>query len=168
MNASSSRSHAVFTLTVTQMMQGADGALRAGKTSKISLVDLAGSERTSKTGATGERLKESGNINKSLTTLGLVIAALADRSTNKATSKAKRTGATPGSSGKKPVAPSSSGAGAFVPYRDSVLTYLLKDNLGGNSRTSMLAVSLGDLRASICPPARARACGCARPSLCSS
>jgi kinesin family protein 13 len=69
-------------------------------------VDLAGSERLSKTGAEGDRLKEGSNINKSLTTLGLVISALADQSSGKA---------------KK---------GGFVPYRDSVLTWLLKASTG--------------------------------------
>ncbi|KAK7886228.1 hypothetical protein WMY93_025849 [Mugilogobius chulae] len=80
----------------------------------MSLVDLAGSERVSKTGAAGERLKEGSNINKSLTTLGCVISALADQSSVKGKAK-------------------------FVPYRDSVLTWLLKDNLGGNSKTAMIA-----------------------------
>uniref|UniRef100_A0A3B3SRL1 Kinesin family member 13B n=1 Tax=Paramormyrops kingsleyae TaxID=1676925 RepID=A0A3B3SRL1_9TELE len=84
------------------------------KVSKLSLVDLAGSERAAKTGAAGERLKEGSNINKSLTTLGLVISALADHGAGKNKSK-------------------------FVPYRDSVLTWLLKDSLGGNSRTAMVA-----------------------------
>ena len=86
--------------------------------SRISLVDLAGSERAVKTGACGERLKEGSNINKSLTTLGLVISKLADQGK--------------GSSGKGEV-------GKFVPYRDSTLTWLLKDNLGGNSKTVMVA-----------------------------
>lgn len=84
------------------------------KVSRVSLVDLAGSERANKTGASGDRLKEGSNINKSLTTLGLVISKLADRSQGK-----EKDG--------------------FVPYRDSVLTWLLKDSLGGNSRTVMLA-----------------------------
>ncbi|KAL2098554.1 hypothetical protein ACEWY4_005034 [Coilia grayii] len=84
------------------------------KVSKLSLVDLAGSERAAKTGAAGERLKEGSNINKSLTTLGLVISALADQGAGKNKTK-------------------------FVPYRDSVLTWLLKDSLGGNSRTAMVA-----------------------------
>ena len=84
------------------------------KVSRISLVDLAGSERAVKTGAVGERLKEGSNINKSLTTLGLVISKLSDQSSSKAKDK-------------------------FVPYRDSVLTWLLKDNLGGNSKTVMVA-----------------------------
>lgn len=96
--------------------------------SKISLVDLAGSERAQKTGAVGKRLEESTNINKSLTTLGMVISALAERTNNKREK--------------------------FIPYRDSVLTWflliniilyiliflrLLKDNLGGNSKTVMIA-----------------------------
>jgi kinesin family member 1 len=86
-----------------------------------SLVDLAGSERANSTGATGQRLKEGANINKSLTTLGKVIAALA------AASQAE------GKKGKK------GKADEFVPYRDSVLTWLLKDSLGGNSKTAMIA-----------------------------
>lgn len=85
-----------------------------------SLVDLAGSERANSTGATGQRLKEGANINKSLTTLGKVIAALA------VASQAE------GKKGKKK-------ADEFVPYRDSVLTWLLKDSLGGNSKTAMIA-----------------------------
>ena len=86
-----------------------------------SLVDLAGSERANSTGATGQRLKEGANINKSLTTLGKVIAALA------AASQAE------GKKGKKGKAED------FIPYRDSVLTWLLKDSLGGNSKTAMIA-----------------------------
>ncbi|KAG7270880.1 hypothetical protein CRUP_012375 [Coryphaenoides rupestris] len=84
--------------------------------SKIHLVDLAGSERADATRATGARLKEGANINKSLVTLGSVISALADMSDNQATKKQ-----------------------AFIPYRDSVLTWLLKDSLGGNSKTIMIA-----------------------------
>lgn len=87
-----------------------------------SLIDLAGSERANSTGATGQRLKEGANINKSLTTLGKVISALATAS-QAADSKGK---------GKKK-------AEDFVPYRDSVLTWLLKDSLGGNSKTAMIA-----------------------------
>lgn len=85
------------------------------------MVDLAGSERANSTGATGQRLKEGANINKSLTTLGKVIAALA------AASQAD------GKKGKKGKAED------FIPYRDSVLTWLLKDSLGGNSKTAMIA-----------------------------
>eukprot|EP00055_Hartaetosiga_balthica_P000719 m.137305 g.137305 ORF g.137305 m.137305 type:complete len:909 (+) comp11535_c0_seq1:75-2801(+) len=118
MNDTSSRSHAVFTILFKQasFVEG----IPSEKLSKINLVDLAGSERTSATGATGQRLVEGGNINKSLTTLGLCISALADRS--KANASPKK--------GKKKV---------FVPYRDSVLTWLLKDSLGGNSKTIMVA-----------------------------
>ncbi|XP_045900577.1 kinesin-like protein KIF13A isoform X10 [Micropterus dolomieu] len=113
MNEESSRSHAVFSIIVTQTLYDLQSGNSGEKVSKLSLVDLAGSERVSKTGAAGERLKEGSNINKSLTTLGCVISALADQS------------------GK--------GKTKFVPYRDSVLTWLLKDNLGGNSKTAMIA-----------------------------
>ncbi|RKP33473.1 kif1c protein, partial [Dimargaris cristalligena] len=119
MNATSSRSHAVFTIILTQIRYDQETNLSTEKVSRISLVDLAGSERANSTGATGTRLKEGANINKSLTTLGKVISALADQ-------------ATAGPSSKKP-------KDAFVPYRDSVLTWLLKDSLGGNSRTAMIA-----------------------------
>lgn len=119
MNATSSRSHAVFTVMLTQR-EHAPGTDHVGeKTSRISLVDLAGSERQAKTGAKGERLKEGANINKSLTTLGRVISALADQSAG---------------AGKKGKGDKSS----FVPYRDSALTWLLKDSLGGNSKTVMV------------------------------
>ena len=80
MNESSSRSHAVFTIIFTQHKHDADSGLTAEKVSKISLVDLAGSERAESTGAKGTRLKEGANINKSLTTLGKVISALAEQS----------------------------------------------------------------------------------------
>ncbi|KAK3066861.1 hypothetical protein LTS18_001448, partial [Coniosporium uncinatum] len=86
------------------------------------LVDLAGSERASKTGAQGARLKEGSQINQSLTTLGRVIAALADPKRQEA--------ARTGKSNKRL---------EVVPYRDSVLTWLLKDSLGGNSKTAMVA-----------------------------
>ncbi|XP_072250499.1 kinesin-like protein KIF13A isoform X4 [Leuresthes tenuis] len=114
MNEESSRSHAVFSIIVTQTLYDLRSGNSGEKVSKMSLVDLAGSERVSKTGAAGERLKEGSNINKSLTTLGCVISALADQSGGKGKAK-------------------------FVPYRDSVLTWLLKDNLGGNSKTAMIA-----------------------------
>jgi kinesin family member 1 len=86
------------------------------------LIDLAGSERANSTGATGQRLKEGANINKSLTTLGKVISSLATAS-QASDGKGK---------GKKK-------AEDFIPYRDSVLTWLLKDSLGGNSKTAMIA-----------------------------
>ncbi|KJH45689.1 kinesin motor domain protein [Dictyocaulus viviparus] len=113
MNAESSRSHAVFNITLTQILRDVEKEFTGEKVAKISLVDLAGSERARKTRAIGKRLEEGANINKSLTTLGMVISALAERSNGK---KEK-----------------------FIPYRDSVLTWLLKDNLGGNSRTVMIA-----------------------------
>lgn len=78
MNETSSRSHAVFTIFFTQQKHDAATDLVAEKVSKISLVDLAGSERADSTGAKGTRLKEGANINKSLTTLGKVISALAE------------------------------------------------------------------------------------------
>ncbi|XP_044282625.1 kinesin-like protein KIF13A isoform X3 [Varanus komodoensis] len=114
MNEESSRSHAVFNIVVTQTLYDLQTGNSGEKVSKVSLVDLAGSERVSKTGAAGERLKEGSNINKSLSTLGLVISSLADQAAGKGKNK-------------------------FVPYRDSVLTWLLKDNLGGNSQTAMIA-----------------------------
>ncbi|XP_075420130.1 kinesin-like protein KIF16B isoform X2 [Tenrec ecaudatus] len=118
MNDVSSRSHAIFTIKFTQAKF--DSEMPCETVSKIHLVDLAGSERADATGATGARLKEGGNINKSLVTLGNVISALADLSQDAANPLAK----------KKQI---------FVPYRDSVLTWLLKDSLGGNSKTIMIA-----------------------------
>ncbi|XP_035390749.1 kinesin-like protein KIF16B isoform X3 [Electrophorus electricus] len=118
MNDTSSRSHAIFTINFTQAKF--DAEMPCETVSKIHLVDLAGSERADATGATGVRLKEGGNINKSLVTLGNVISALADMSPDGGSSQVK----------KKQV---------FVPYRDSVLTWLLKDSLGGNSKTIMIA-----------------------------
>ena len=79
MNSESSRSHAVFTILVTFNMTDAASGVSGVKVSRLSLVDLAGSERANKTGATGDRLKEGSNINKSLTTLGMVISKLAVR-----------------------------------------------------------------------------------------
>ncbi|XP_011873960.1 PREDICTED: kinesin-like protein unc-104 isoform X4 [Vollenhovia emeryi] len=122
MNETSSRSHAVFTIFFTQQQQDSATGLMTEKVSKISLVDLAGSERADSTGAKGTRLKEGANINKSLTTLGKVISALAEI----ATKKKKKAD--------------------FIPYRDSVLTWLLRENLGGNSKTAMIAaVSPADI-----------------------
>ncbi|KAM9758411.1 kinesin-like protein KIF17 isoform 2-T2 [Menidia menidia] len=108
MNKDSSRSHSIFTIHLEICSTGADGAdrLRAGK---LNLVDLAGSERQSKTGATGERLREATKINLSLSALGNVISALVD------------------------------GRSKYIPYRDSKLTRLLQDSLGGNTRTLMIA-----------------------------
>ena len=112
MNATSSRSHGIVLLTVFQ--KDCNGS----KTGKMSLVDLAGSERMAATGATGATAVEGQNINRSLTTLGMVLSKLADRA----------------SAGDK-----ASAAAAHIPYRDSQLTFLLMDNLGGNSKTSMIA-----------------------------
>nr|XP_020473389.1 kinesin-like protein KIF1B isoform X2 [Monopterus albus] len=120
MNETSSRSHAVFTIVFTQRKHDNETDLSTEKVSKISLVDLAGSERADSTGAKGTRLKEGANINKSLTTLGKVISALAE--VDNCTSKSKKKKKTD-----------------FIPYRDSVLTWLLRENLGGNSRTAMVA-----------------------------
>uniref|UniRef100_A0A8C8E358 plus-end-directed kinesin ATPase n=1 Tax=Oryzias sinensis TaxID=183150 RepID=A0A8C8E358_9TELE len=121
MNETSSRSHAVFNIIFTQKKYDMETDNTSEKVSKISLVDLAGSERADSTGAKGTRLKEGANINKSLTTLGKVISALAE--VDSAPNKNKK---------KKKVE-------SFIPYRDSVLTWLLRENLGGNSRTAMVA-----------------------------
>ncbi|CAK6960965.1 kinesin-like protein KIF17 [Scomber scombrus] len=108
MNKDSSRSHSIFTIHLEICNTDGDGQdhLRAGK---LNLVDLAGSERQSKTGATGERLREATKINLSLSALGNVISALVD------------------------------GRSKYIPYRDSKLTRLLQDSLGGNTRTLMIA-----------------------------
>merc|ERR1712032_908945 len=108
MNEHSSRSHAIFIITVECSELDAEGQahIRVGK---LNLVDLAGSERQAKTGATGDRLKEATKINLSLSTLGNVISALVD------------------------------GKSSFIPYRNSKLTRLLQDSLGGNSKTLMFA-----------------------------
>ncbi|XP_054885991.1 uncharacterized protein kif16bb [Poeciliopsis prolifica] len=116
MNDFSSRSHTIFTIIVTQGWF--DGELPHERQSKIQLVDLAGSERADGTQATGTRLKESANINKSLVTLSSVISALADLAVSGQSAKKKQ---------------------IFIPYRDSVLTWLLKDSLGGNTRTTLIA-----------------------------
>ncbi|ODQ81288.1 hypothetical protein BABINDRAFT_160656 [Babjeviella inositovora NRRL Y-12698] len=114
MNNQSSRSHAVFTLSVKQVKFSESGdEIILEKNSKLRLVDLAGSERASATGTSGVRLKEGSNINKSLSTLGRVISILSANSTSQ-----KNT---------------------MVPYRDSTLTWILKESLGGNSKTAMIA-----------------------------
>lgn len=107
MNQVSSRSHAIFTIVVECSRLEASGErVRMGK---LNLVDLAGSERQSKTGATGDRLKEATKINWSLSALGNVISALVDK------------------------------ASQHIPYRDSKLTRILQDSLGGNTKTLMVA-----------------------------
>ncbi|KAI9846979.1 MAG: Kinesin [Sclerophora amabilis] len=118
MNDTSSRSHAVFTIMLKQIHHDMETDETTERLARIRLVDLAGSERAKATEATGQRLREGSNINKSLTTLGRVIAALADpRHHHSPTKKSKE----------------------IVPYRDSILTWLLKDSLGGNSKTAMIA-----------------------------
>ncbi|XP_005394615.1 PREDICTED: kinesin-like protein KIF18B [Chinchilla lanigera] len=109
-NATSSRSHAIFQIFVRQQDR-VPGPTQALQMAKMSLIDLAGSERASSTHARGERLREGANINRSLLALISVLNALAD-------AKGRR---------------------AHVPYRDSKLTRLLKDSLGGNCRTVMIA-----------------------------
>ncbi|XP_031834045.1 osmotic avoidance abnormal protein 3 isoform X2 [Nomia melanderi] len=110
MNAASSRSHAVLTLSLETLAINDDSKTEnAVKRGRLHLVDLAGSERQARTGATGDRLKEAASINLSLSALGNVISALA------------------------------AGHGRHVPYRDSKLTRLLRDSLGGNARTLMIA-----------------------------
>lgn len=110
MNFESSRSHSVFTLSL-ESKQTINNIVHL-KTSKLNFVDLAGSERQKQSQVTGERLKEAGNINKSLTVLGLVINSLVENS---------------------------QGKNRHVPYRDSKLTFILRDSLGGNSKTCMIA-----------------------------
>ncbi|TGZ85362.1 kinesin-domain-containing protein [Ascodesmis nigricans] len=117
MNDTSSRSHAVFTLVLKQIYHDMSTDETTERLARIRLVDLAGSERANSTGATGARLREGSNINKSLTTLGRVIAALADNSSGSRQSRKRE----------------------LIPYRDSILTWLLKDSLGGNSKTAMIA-----------------------------
>lgn len=121
MNDTSSRSHAVFTIMLKQIHHDMETDETTERLARIRLVDLAGSERAKATEATGARLREGSNINKSLTTLGRVIAALADPKHS------------------RPIHGSSKRSKDIVPYRDSILTWLLKDSLGGNSKTAMIA-----------------------------
>ena len=121
MNDTSSRSHAVFTIVLKQMQHDFATDSTTERLARIRLVDLAGSERAKATEATGQRLREGSNINKSLTTLGRVIAALADPRHARVHLAGKTR------------------SKDVVPYRDSVLTWLLKDSLGGNSKTAMIA-----------------------------
>ena len=118
MNDVSSRSHAIFIIILEQMRKGSNeaspdslGNQKQVKVGKLNLVDLAGSERVQVTGATGKRLEESKSINKSLSTLGNVITAL--------------------------TAPRGR---SHIPYRDSKLTRILEDSLGGNCKTTMMAM----------------------------
>jgi len=111
MNDVSSRSHAVFIMIVEQMIAGASNTKQI-RVGKLNLVDLAGSERVRVTGATGKRLEECKKINQSLSALGNVIAALTDPKQTR----------------------------NHIPYRDSKLTRLLEDSLGGNCKTTMMAM----------------------------
>eukprot|EP00890_Picochlorum_soloecismus_P001325 jgi/Picsp_1/2193/NSC_05657-R1_kinesin-like protein kif15 len=110
-NDRSSRSHSVFTANIVQKVKDASGSVAVLR-SRLHLVDLAGSERQKASGAAGERLKEASSINKSLSALGLVIMSLVDQQQGKQ---------------------------RHVPYRDSKLTYLLQDALGGTAKTVLLA-----------------------------
>ncbi|CAN8259017.1 unnamed protein product [Cochlearia groenlandica] len=110
MNSESSRSHSVFTCTLESLWER--DSLTHSRFARLNLVDLAGSERQKSSGAEGDRLKEAANINKSLSTLGLVIMSLVDLA---------------------------HGKHRHVPYRDSRLTFLLQDSLGGNSKTMIIA-----------------------------
>ncbi|KAL2974079.1 hypothetical protein AAZX31_14G082300 [Glycine max] len=130
MNNQSSRSHAIFTITLEQMRKlNSHGEISLNDTmneeylcAKLHLVDLAGSERAKRTGSDGLRFKEGVHINKGLLALGNVISALGDEKKRK--------------------------EGVHVPYRDSKLTRLLQDSLGGNSRTVMIAcISPADINA---------------------
>lgn len=108
MNAQSSRSHSIFTIYIDSQQNDQKGNEKY-KASKLNLVDLAGSQRSSKTGVTGEGMKEATKINLSLSALGNVISSLVDGKTH------------------------------HIPYRDSKLTRLLQDSLGGNTKTIMIA-----------------------------
>ncbi|KAK7375206.1 hypothetical protein VNO78_35899 [Psophocarpus tetragonolobus] len=110
MNRASSRSHSVFTCIIESQWESQ--GVTHFRYARLNLVDLAGSERQKSSGAEGERLKEATNINKSLSTLGLVIMNLVSISNGKS---------------------------LHVPYRDSKLTFLLQDSLGGNSKTIIIA-----------------------------
>jgi hypothetical protein len=111
MNAESSRSHLIFTIFMNLSYTRIDGSI-ISRSSRLHLIDLAGSERQKATKAVGERIKEAGMINKSLSTLGNVINALVWLGEGKS---------------------------RYVPFRDSKLTYFLKDSLGGNAKTSIIA-----------------------------
>lgn len=110
-NAESSRSHSVFTCVLESRCKSVTDGLLSLRTSRINLVDLAGSERQKLTGAAGERLKEAGNINRSLSQLGNLINILAEVSQRKQ---------------------------RHIPYRDSKLTFLLQESLGGNAKLAMI------------------------------
>ncbi|XP_037358206.1 stAR-related lipid transfer protein 9 isoform X2 [Talpa occidentalis] len=139
----SSRSHAIFTIHYTQAIL--ENNLPSEIASKINLVDLAGSERADPSYCK-DRIAEGANINKSLVTLGIVISTLAQNSQVFSSFQSLNSTASDGGDSGLPISPSgiSSGGGpsrrqSYIPYRDSVLTWLLKDSLGGNSKTIMVA-----------------------------
>lgn len=113
MNQTSSRAHTIFSIIFTQTTVNETNGTKHDRVSRINLVDLAGSEKLGATGATGQTMKEGIGINLSLTSLGNVISALADKASGK--------------------------ANVFIPYRNSVLTFIMKESLGGNSKTIMIA-----------------------------
>ncbi|XP_064426648.1 stAR-related lipid transfer protein 9 isoform X5 [Mirounga angustirostris] len=139
----SSRSHVIFTIYYTQAIL--ENNLRSEIASKINLVDLAGSERADPSYCK-DRITEGANINKSLVTLGIVISTLAQNSQAFSSCQSFNSTASDAGDSGIPISPSgtSSGGGpsrrqSYIPYRDSVLTWLLKDSLGGNSKTIMVA-----------------------------